>query len=174
MPMLSSRVATSTLSVRLEQALTTISEIDFARLNVLAAFQPIVAKRHYHATGALRWFDVSLMPLAEVEQAAVNYAPRHGAVGAFFLTIPTQGELGEEIDHVCRRAVGRSKDYDIVVGRPQAAWDITSLTRELLALEHVSDETPELQGDQVARREVEARLVLLQGRPGKRIRPCVQ
>ena len=146
-----------------EQALATIGEVDFARLNALADLQPIVAKRHYHETGTLRWFDMALMPLAEVGQAEANYAPRHGAIGTFFLTIPTQGELGEEIDHVCRRAVDRSKDWDVVVGLPQDAWDITSLARELLALEQVSDETPELQGDQVARREVEARIALLQG-----------
>ena len=147
-----------------EHALTTISEVDFARLNTLADLQPIVAKRHYHATGTLRWFDVALIPLAEVEQAAANYAPQHGAIGAFFLAIPTQGELGEEIEHICRRTVDRSQDWNIVVGLPQDAWDITSLARELLALEQVSDETPELQGDQVARREVEARIALLQGR----------
>ena len=147
-----------------EQALTIISEVDFARLNALADLQPIVAKRHYHATGTLRWFDVALMPLSEIEQAVATYTPRHGAVGAFFIAIPTQGELGEEIEHICRRAVDRSKDWDIVVGRPQAARDITSLARELLALEHVSDESPELQGDQVARREVEARISLLQER----------
>lgn len=147
-----------------EQALTTTSEVDFARLNALADLQPIVAKRHYHATGTLRWFDVALMPLAEIEQAVANYTPRHGAIGAFFLAIPTQGELREEIEHICHRAVDRSKDWDIVVGLPQDAWDITSLARELLALEQVSDETPELQGDQVARREVEARIALLQGR----------
>ena len=147
-----------------EQALTTISEVDFARLNALADLQPIVAKRHYHATGTLRWFDVALMPLAEIEQAAADYTPRHGAIGVLFLAIPTQGELGEETEQICRRAVDRSKDWDIVVGLPQDAWDITSLARELLALEQVSDETPELQGDQVARREVEARIALLQGR----------
>ena len=144
--------------------MTTISEVDFARLNALADLQPIVAKRHYHATGTLRWFDVALMPLAEIEQAATTYTPRHGAIGAFFIAIPTQGELGEEIEHICRRAVDRSQDWDIVVGLPRDAWDITSLARELLALEQVSDETPELQGDQVARREVEARIALLQGR----------
>ena len=82
----------------------------------------------------------------------------------FFLAIPTQGEVDEKIEHICRHAVDRSQDWDIVVGLPQDAWDITSLARELLALEQVSDETPELQGDQVARREVEARIALLQGR----------
>ncbi len=148
-----------------EQALTTINEVDFARLNALADLQPIVAKRHYHATGTLRWFDVALMPLVEVEQAAANYAPRYGAIGAFFLAIPTQGELREEIKNICRRAVEQSEDWDIAIGSPLDAWawDITSLARELLALEKVSAETPELQGDQVARREVEAHIASLQG-----------
>ena len=134
------------------------------RSNALADLQPIVAKRHYHATGTLRWFDVALLPLVAVEQAAANYTPQHGAVGVFFLAIPTQGEGDQKIEHICRRALEGSQDWDIVVGLPQDAWDITSLARELLALEQVSDETPELQGDQVARREVEARIVLLQGR----------
>ena len=58
-----------------EQALTTISEVDFVRLNALADLQPIVAKRHYHTTGTLRWFDVALMPLAEIEQAVDRLHP---------------------------------------------------------------------------------------------------
>ena len=147
----------------LDQALAPIGDIDFGRLNVLADLQPIVAKRHYHATGALRWFDVAILPLAEVEQAAANYVPRNGAIGAFFLAIPTQGELGEASGSLCRRTVNETNEWDVVVGLPQDSWDITSLARELLALERLSNELPELQGDRVARREVEARLAALQG-----------
>ena len=40
------------------KALESIGEVDFQRLEALAGLQPIVAKRHYHETGALRWFDV--------------------------------------------------------------------------------------------------------------------
>ena len=67
-----------------EQALENIGEVDFASLNALAGLQPIVAKRHYHETGALRWFDIGVVPVAEVEKAAADYAPRHGAIGSFF------------------------------------------------------------------------------------------
>lgn len=145
------------------RALETMSEVDFGTLNVLSGLQPIVAKRHYHDIGALRWFDVAIIPLAEVEEAAGNYAPRHGAIGVFFLTIPTQGESEAVANEVCRRAARKTKDWDIVVGLSQGAWEITTLAGELLALEQVRGETPELQGDRVARIEVLARVASLQG-----------
>lgn len=145
------------------RALETMSELDFATLNTLAGLQPIVAKRHYHETGALRWFDVAIIPLAEVEEAAANYVSRYGSIGVFFLTIPTQGESEAVAKEVCRRAARSTKDWDIVVGLSQLGWGITGLARELLALEQVRDETPELQGDRVARIEVQTRIAALQG-----------
>ena len=146
----------------IEQALERMGEVDFAALNTLADLQPIVAKRHYHETGALRWFDVFITPVSEVEQAAADYAPRHGAVGSFVLTIPTQGESEEVAGEVCRRAARKNGHWDIVVGLSRRAWGIPAQARELLALERVRDETPELQGDRVARIEVQARLAGLQ------------
>ena len=144
-------------------AIQSIGEVDFNRLEALAGLQPIVAKRHYHETGALRWFDVRIMPLTVVEEAVNTYAPPNGAIGAFFLAIPTQGELDKQARVYCSRAVSKAADRDITVGLPQGSWDITALARELLALEQVRDEAPELQGDRVARKEIEARVSYLQG-----------
>ena len=145
------------------QALESIAEVDFTALNALAGLQPIVAKRHYHETGALRWFDVVVVPLAEVEQAAAEYAPRQGAIGGFFLTIPTQNESEAAAREICHRATTERLECDVVVGLSKRAWGIPSLAVELLALERVRDETPELLGDRVARIEVEARISALQG-----------
>ena len=145
------------------QALESIGEVDFNRLEALAGLQPIVAKRHYHKTGALRWFDVRIVPLDGVVEAASAYAPRNGAIGAFFLAIPAQGEADEQARALCRAAARAATDWDIAVGLPQGPWDITALVRELLALEQVRDEAPELQGDRVARREIEGRTSFLQG-----------
>ena len=145
------------------RALESIGEVDFVRLEALADLQPIVAKRHYHETGALRWFDVRFVPLTGIEEVAASYAPRNGAIGAFFLAIPTQGESdGQARDH-CRRALDESNDWDITVGLPQGPWDITALARELLALEQVREEAPQLQGDRVARKEIDTRVSYLQG-----------
>ena len=87
-----------------EQASAGMSEMDFSSVGAMAGLQPIVAKRHYHETGALRWFDVGIVPLVEVEKAADDYTPRHGAIGGFFLAIPTLGETEKAARKICRKA----------------------------------------------------------------------
>eukprot|EP00820_Chromera_velia_P001552 Cvel_2796.t1-p1 / transcript=Cvel_2796.t1 / gene=Cvel_2796 / organism=Chromera_velia_CCMP2878 / gene_product=hypothetical protein / transcript_product=hypothetical protein / location=Cvel_scaffold113:7629-10874(+) / protein_length=1082 / sequence_SO=supercontig / SO=protein_coding / is_pseudo=false len=146
-----------------QSALEGVRHIDFGRLQKLAGVQPILAKRHYHETGALRWFDVSFASVADTVQLVTEYHPRHGSIGLFLLAIPTDGESEEEAGRVCREAARLSWGADIVVGLSHRGWVITDLARELLALEQVSDDSPELAGDAVARREIQGRIASLQG-----------
>ena len=143
-----------------EQA--SVSEVGLASIGAIAGLQPIVAKRHYHETGALRWFDVDIVPLSEIENTATGYTPRHGAIGGFFLAIPTQGESEKSAKEICRKAAQVPCEWDIVVGLSRSAWNVPALAVELSALEFVRDETPDLQGDRVARTEVLARISALQ------------
>ena len=135
-----------------------MDEVDFGSIGAIAGLHPMVAKRHYHETGALRWFDVGIVPLVEVEKVAAGYTPRHGAIGSFFLVIPTQGETEETAKKICQKCARISREWDAVVGLSQSAWSIPALAAELSALEHVRDETADLQGDRVARTEVLARI----------------
>ena len=50
------------------EARAKMTGIDFARLKTVAALQPILAKRFYHKTGALIWFDVGRGLAAMVDQ----------------------------------------------------------------------------------------------------------
>lgn len=136
--------------------------IHFPTLKKLAGLQPVLAKRHYHETGALRWFDVDIAPLNEVVAKASEYTGVDGTVGQFLLTIPTEGEDIETAKKLCRQAARKSDQWDVIVGLSPQAWSITDLARELLAIERVRNERTELQGDAVARREVQARLTALQ------------
>jgi len=145
-----------------ETALEEVTEINFAALKSFAGLHPVVAKRHYHDTGALRWFDVSLAPLCDLSEVATNYQPGNGAIGQFLFAFPTLGESEENAEELCREAARQSKSWDNVVGLSQRAWGIVDLARELLALEKVRNDHPELAGDAVARREVLARLSTLQ------------
>ena len=147
-----------------EQALRDVDEAGLQSLDQFASLQPIVAKRHYHDTGALRWFDVGIVPLAELEQAAANYSPRNGAIGCFLLAMPTRGETRNEAAALCRNAARSTGNLDIVVGLSPGAWNIPRLARELAALERVRDDNPELQGDRVGRTEVLARITAIRER----------
>ncbi len=146
-----------------DSALEEVAEVDFQALKEAAGLQPMLAKRHFHETGALRWYDVAISPLTEVPEAVAGYRPKNGAVGQFLLAVPTAGETREEAEAICRRASGQAREWDVVVGLSERSWTITQLARELRALEHVREHRNELTGDPVARREIQARLASLQG-----------
>lgn len=131
-------------------------------LERFAKLQPMVAKRHYHETGALRWFDASVVPLTEIARSVADYKPRHGAVGCFLLAVPMQDESQSESAELCQEAAKAGGAQDIIIGLSPSVWRIPELAVELSALERVREESPELQGDRVARTEVLARIAAVQ------------
>jgi len=145
-----------------KMALEDVDEIDFSALKSLAGLQPILAKRHYHETGTLRWFDVNLTSIRDLANSVAHFKPDNGVIGQFLLVIPTGGESREQAEEACRKAARLSDEWDIVVGVSKQSWTIVTLARELFALDKVRNEHPELAGDSVARREVTARLADLQ------------
>ncbi|WP_430436049.1 hypothetical protein [Oceanibaculum nanhaiense] len=153
-----------------QNALQHVQEVDFTALQRLAGLQPILAKRHYHETGTLRWFDVEVAPLNSLIEHVRAYKPHAGTIGAFLLAVPTEGETVEQAQKLCREAARESGDWDVVVGLSQRAWAITDLARELIALTEVQEDHPDLAGDPVAQREVQARHAVLQGQLEEEIR----
>lgn len=150
------------LDEALGTALSSIGSIDFGRLNALAGLQPILAKRHYHETGALRWFDIEIAPLSGIEARVSSYAPDPDSLGLFLLAFPTEGERESAAEALARKVSSQSKDMDVLVGHSPRAAAIQALAKELIALEDVRDTRPELLGDAIARREVNARTANLQ------------
>ncbi len=151
----------------IEQAVDSVLQenkfIDFSVLKSLAGLQPILAKRYYHKTGALWWFDIELVPLTDLIEYAHRFEATQGTIGAFLLAIPTEGETEEQAEKLCNEALESKINGELVVGVSQRAWVIIDLARELLALDKVLNERSELAGDAVARREVIARRMQLQG-----------
>ena len=145
------------------RALEAIEEEGFPLLDGITDLQPIVAKRHYHDTGAMRWYDVAIAPLEDVQSNPEDYRPRPGGAGTFLLAVPTRNEPMETARLSARQAICRVNSWDLVIGLSPESWSFSSLARELVATERVRAESPELQGDRVARREVEARLASLRG-----------
>lgn len=150
------------IDLAVRTALDEVDEIDFMELKLLASLQPILAKRHYHETGALRWFDVDIVPISELVEFAAGLEPENGAIGQFLLAVPTEGESENYAYDLCRKAAHHGDAWDTVVGISKRSWAIVPLARELFALDSVSNNHPELVGDSVARREVSARLAALQ------------
>lgn len=148
----------------IERALQEVQDVNFDTLQRMAGIQPVLAKRHYFKTGAQRWFDVQLGSLTAVTSTAPQFIPHQGTIGLYLLALPTQGENGETARSRCKEASKKAaqKNLNVIVGFPRQAWTIIELSKELKALEKVREEHIEIQGDLVAHREVNSRLMALQ------------
>lgn len=138
------------------QTLAASPGIDYARLAQLMGLHPVVAKRHYHETGSMRWMELQLCSIEQAEKVAADFQPKKGEFGIFILALPGKG-LSLRAASVRAQACARLKPWPVIVGIPTNHARISELSAELVALEQVKDRH-ELSGDAVARREVYARL----------------
>lgn len=132
--------------------------VDYRHLARQASLQPILAKRHYETSGALRWFEVDLAPLHEAQDRITSYKPAAGAAGLFLLLVSGQGEPQAAARKICKRVAREAGERLIVVGWTRDSFRLREMAIELAGLEHVRANRPELEGDPVARREVDARI----------------
>ena len=140
------------------EAIAASTGLDLDRLARLAELQPYLAKEHYHRTGTLRWFETGLVALDDVSGAVGSFKPQNGSSGKFLLAIPGGEETKHEAQDICRRGSELAGDYPVAIGMPRNAWFVRNLGKELIALEAVRANRPELEGDHVARREITARI----------------
>jgi hypothetical protein len=139
----------------------TVGKAGAGQLKGIAALPPIPARRHYVETGTLRWFDREVVPASDARQLPKDKAGASRA-GRFVLLLP-DGEVSEQKAMRLASELSRQDDDDLaqsvtVYGVPHGRVDIIEQAGELAALEHVARNKPELEGDSVARREVDARL----------------
>ena len=139
-----------------------MGELDFTELKTLAGLQPVLAKRHYHATGALRWFDVDIVPVGKLGEVPARLEPTSGAMGQFLLAVSADGESEGSAEELCREVASLEGAGETLVGLSTNSRSVLLLARELFALDSVRNDHPELAGDPVARREVSARLAAVQ------------
>ncbi|MCP3733840.1 hypothetical protein M9979_02975 [Sphingomonas sp. RP10(2022)] len=143
---------------------------DYGRLRSTGVFGPILAKRHYHDTGAMRWFEVDVASLDAAEERIARFRGDSGAVGLFLLLI---NEAGASAGTVRRRVAllrERIGGRAIAIGVATDSFMLRELSLELIALESIQSTRPELKGDPVARREVASRIARVGGELEERLR----
>ncbi|AFQ46713.1 hypothetical protein [Burkholderia cepacia] len=144
------------IDAAIAQALAASTGLDYLRLAQLTSLHPVVAKRHYHETGSMRWMELSLCSIEQAEKIAADFYPRKGEFGTFILALPNKG-MSPRAARLRAQACSKLRPWPVLVGIPTNHARIAELSAELVALEQVK-ERHELSGDAVARREVYARL----------------
>ena len=153
-----------------KQARSELGEIDIKQLVELAELNPIVAKKHYHETGTLRWFTRSLIHTKSAENYLTQFNPSAGSAGEFVLVFPSS-EFSEKKNRANIQALSEAcGSKPIVVGYAANSEKVQELGIELSALERVQKTSRELEGDSVARKEVNGRIAAVKSELGDELK----
>lgn len=124
------------------------------RIDSRYSARPLVAKRHSFETGTLRFFKIRF---ADVSTFSKVLARDDEADGVMIYAIPA---TPSEYDELVRLAIGSEarERGDVLVAVPRNVEALTAGFRELELLQWVEANTPALQADLVARKELRVRL----------------
>lgn len=146
------------LNARFEEAIERLDRGRLAeRLQRAVTLRPVVARAHYIETGTLRYFDVGLVDGNEeaLRQALEEEVVADGRI-SFVLCRPQDRpglvRLGEELTREAPR-----DDRLRVLAFPDPLVGLEEGLEEVEGWERVNDEVSALQGDPVARKELQAR-----------------
>lgn len=145
------------VEARLQEAVAETNDVDLNLVRTLADLQPMLAKRHHEKTGAMRWFEMSIEPVSELEALP---GPKHSndTIGRIVFPLPTEGETSEETISAYERAIQARKSHPLFIGHHPNAAKLLELARELTGLSSLVSRFPELRGDPIARREIDSRI----------------
>lgn len=131
---------------------------NLALSEVLEKYLPrrlMVARRHSYDTGTFRSFEVRYL---DAPVPLNTLSPASGADGLLLCALPSTPEQADAFTRwAADPALGDHPELLVTV--PQGMQHLREAATELRALHWVREQTPELQGDRVARRELAERLV---------------
>jgi len=146
---------------RLEQASRKVSS-SFSLAEAVQRYlppRPLIARRHSYQTGTLRYFNVQYVDASTRNQVALN--PTSNASGSILVCLPVNyADVTAFVQWAQKPPLSQRRN--IVVGIAERTARLAELLQELRCLHWVEDNTPELSGDLVARRELRARLVAVE------------
>jgi hypothetical protein len=117
--------------------------------------RPLVARRHSHRTGTLRYFDVRYVDLHGLDHALSE--PLNEADGLILYAVALNADEVQAFHERAKSAKMKERPL-VLLAIPHEATGLREAVLEVASLRMVRDNTPELEGDRVARKELHARL----------------
>lgn len=136
-----------------------------ALVEAYGQLKPYVAKRHLHETGTLRHFAPWVTDLAALDD--VLQRPLGDADGAIVFVLANHGaQPAETLDAVREKAsqLNFPRRGIMLIAVPKDTSGLREALEEVQAWEWVVNNTPELEGDSIARKELAGRQLDARGR----------
>ena len=149
----------------IDQALTNerskILKIDTTLLTSLCDLSSVVAKRHYHRTGNLRWYSKNIIDINNLEPYLSGFKTVKGSSGEFLIISDLENIEKGKKEKLIYSLQNKYGDCPVIFGFLQNEEKVFDLGTELICLQTIQKNNPELEGDTVARKEVAARIAIL-------------
>ena len=125
-------------------------------LSKLTPPRPLIARRHLFEKGTLRYFDVRYTDLDNFDASLSELFS--DADGLALYALPASAD---EVSQFVEKANGKdaTERQNVLIGIPHSTRFLRDAVTELACLHWISENTPELEGDAVARRELSIRWV---------------
>jgi hypothetical protein len=150
------------IDAALREAYSNLVELDFSKLEEIANFKPIIAKRYYHEYGSMRWFDVLLTNVSNYNDCIRNARKKSGASGFFCVLLPNNLEEEKLASKITKAK--NSFDFPVITTTASNVRIIMEYLRELMALEWIQrSDLPGFIGDSIAQSIVEDRRQIIIG-----------
>ncbi len=149
------------IEAAVNQARYEIGTYALSQVSALSDLQPVLAKRLYQETGTMRWFSRQIIRLSEAGEYLKKLKPERSSVGAFLLCLPEVGQSANAADSQAKKLSSENIERALLFGVPANAEKIADLSLELAASERVMRTRPELEGDSVAKRELNGRVAAI-------------
>ncbi|NQE65008.1 ATP-binding protein [Caulobacter sp. RHG1] len=137
-----------------------------ASLPTRVGFGAVPAKRHYFDTGALRSFEPRILLVGESEvgkggdhSRLMAEIKRGGDGHRLLLVMSDESASSQEVEAVASALARKLWDDDVVVaiGAATSPVPLRAAATELVAIDRLARDHPQLEGDRIARREIAAR-----------------
>lgn len=154
------------LEEALARARTPLDRATLSALPSRAGFGSVVAKRHYFHTGSLRAFEPRVLLVSEddvrskKEQDALTGELERTIKGHSLVLLISDGTLTAEKVETLAAGLARklwSGKKVVAIGAAAGAVSLREAAAELVSLDRLAREHPQLEGDRIARREIAAR-----------------
>lgn len=119
----------------------------------------IIAKRHYHKTGTLRWANFTITPLDKLQETIAEYKNTETGIALGVIYFRTNNESDAELEQlleISRQDVGN--DFELLFAEVVISQELQALFEDIEVLDHILREQKELAGDRIARREMRERI----------------
>ena len=118
----------------------------------------VIAKRHYHETGTLRWGNFIITPAAKLTDEVSRYVKTGTGISLCAIII-TEQEDDNSHNKVIAEAHDISKSFELLTAPISISDEMHALFTDIDTLNHILTKRTELAGDRVARREIRERLL---------------